>query len=268
MIQSVSDKGPGLTVGSKSTLIVAALLTVAWLAFSYHFLAARFPCESVFVVSCINKASDWGDFFAGAFSPLAFVWLVVAVILQSMELKAQRHELALTRGEFQESRAVAQAQTEESKRQAEFIGEQTEILRNQHQQAMRDSALVQFDASIEVLAARLISYDHCWDFTYHGEQFVKFRLPEYADQSDRRIIIGASQALRSALRHAAEKASGPAGSLRASYPNDFLKVYRSLVNSIETAKLLDGAAQQLASDLEMEDLQKNMDALMAASGNL
>lgn len=268
MTDLTNDKAPGLTVSSKLTIIIATLVTVFWLVISCYFLAARFPCNSVILVSCITKTSDWGDFFAGAFSPLAFVWLVVAVILQSMELKAQRHELALTRCEFRQTRAVAEAQAEESKRQAEFIGEQTAMLREQQSQAMRNDALEQFNASIEVLAARIINYDHCWDFTQNGEAFVRFRLRQYADHSDRRIIIGASQELRSALREASKKASGSVGSLKATYHHDFLKVYRSLLNSVETAKLLDGAARQLANDLEIEDLQKNMDILMSASGNL
>jgi hypothetical protein len=34
--------------------------------------------------------NEFGDFLAGAFAPLAFLWLVLAVILQSAELKDQR----------------------------------------------------------------------------------------------------------------------------------------------------------------------------------
>lgn len=34
-----------------------------------------------------------GDYLAGAFAPLAFIWLVVTVLLQSFELRAQRDEM-------------------------------------------------------------------------------------------------------------------------------------------------------------------------------
>lgn len=63
-----------------------------------------------------------GDTFAGAFAPVAFVWLVTAVFLQRNELAAQRQEL-------RESRAVAGAQVEETRKNVQFIAQQTEILR-------------------------------------------------------------------------------------------------------------------------------------------
>lgn len=71
--------------------------------------------------------NEVGDFLAGAFAPLAFLWLVVAVFVQAQELSAQREELRLTRLEFQENRKVTSAQAEEARRQAEFIGTQTQI---------------------------------------------------------------------------------------------------------------------------------------------
>lgn len=64
-------------------------------------------------------ANEIGDFLAGAFAPLAFFWLVVTVLVQSQELKAQRHELQLTRAEFAATREVAKAQAAEAKKQAE-----------------------------------------------------------------------------------------------------------------------------------------------------
>ncbi|MGN7773537.1 hypothetical protein [Phyllobacterium sp. 22552] len=64
-----------------------------------------FPCLS---------ANELGDLVAGVFAPLAFLWLVAAVLVQSQELQEQRKELALTReemklqrGEFEQSRLVA-----------------------------------------------------------------------------------------------------------------------------------------------------------------
>jgi len=263
------DRSFERSAASAVLIIVAFCLSASWLALAYRFLVHQFPCDSLLLVSCIKQTSDWGDFFAGAFSPLAFIWLVLAVILQSMELKAQRHELALTRLEYRESRAVAQVQSEESARQAEFIGQQTKILQRQEKLRLQENALAQFNAALEVLAARLVNYDHCWDFTLQAKTVIKVRLATYASQSDRRIVIGTSQEVRTAIREAlASLPSTNAGAkLRATYPHDYLKVYRSLLNCVETAKILEGAAQQLARDLEMDDLQKNMETLMGASGN-
>lgn len=74
-----------------------------------------------------------GDTFAGAFAPVAFVWLVAAVLLQRSELAAQRQEL-------RESRKVAMQQVEESRKNVEYIGEQTGILRDQRDEAVAQSA--------------------------------------------------------------------------------------------------------------------------------
>ena len=44
-----------------------------------------------------SSFSDIGDFLSGAFAPLAFFWLVVAVLLQTAELGLQREELRQSR---------------------------------------------------------------------------------------------------------------------------------------------------------------------------
>lgn len=62
-----------------------------------------------------------GDFLAGAFAPVAFLWLFIATMVQSQELALQRKELALTRREFEENREVMKAQSD-------FIGQQTKML--------------------------------------------------------------------------------------------------------------------------------------------
>lgn len=75
--------------------------------------------------------NELGDFLAGVFAPLAFLWFVVAVFIQAQELAAQRRELALTREEFEQNRQVAKEQANEAKRTAEFIGSQTDILEDE-----------------------------------------------------------------------------------------------------------------------------------------
>ena len=46
-----------------------------------------------------------GGFSQGVFAPLAFLWLIIATILQSRELKLQREQLALTRHEMEAATA-------------------------------------------------------------------------------------------------------------------------------------------------------------------
>lgn len=81
--------------------------------------------------------NELGDFLAGAAAPVAFLWLVGAVIIQSHELSAQREELRQAREQMGQ-------QIAESKAATEFIGQQTEILKKEQQQrewASADAAL-------------------------------------------------------------------------------------------------------------------------------
>lgn len=43
------------------------------------------------------KLSEIGDYLAGAFSPLAFLWLVIGYLMQSKELSMNREELKISR---------------------------------------------------------------------------------------------------------------------------------------------------------------------------
>lgn len=74
------------------------------------------------------QLNTFGDFLAGIFAPLAFLWLFIATMVQSQELALQRQELKLTRHEFELSREVAKQQAEEARSQAQFIGQQTAML--------------------------------------------------------------------------------------------------------------------------------------------
>lgn len=88
-------------------------------------------------LSCLEP-NALGDTFAGAFAPVAFVWLVAAVLLQRAELRAQRQELSLTRQEFKltrqevtAQRTAMEEQVEESRRNVQFVEEQTAILKEE-----------------------------------------------------------------------------------------------------------------------------------------
>lgn len=107
---------------------VAVAVTAIWFVYA---IALTIPqvvnCSSVWKIvdpfgwfptveedgfKCLDL-NEFGDFLAGSFAPLAFLWLVVAVFVQSAELKEQR--LALV------------AQLEESQRQTSFhLAEQAE----------------------------------------------------------------------------------------------------------------------------------------------
>lgn len=64
------------------------------------------------------KLNSLGDFLAGVFAPIAFVWLAVTVLIQSNELRSQREELQLSREEYALTRAVVEEQAKTAKKQS------------------------------------------------------------------------------------------------------------------------------------------------------
>lgn len=66
-----------------------------------------------------SPPNEFGDALAGIFAPLAFLWLVVTVLLQSRELALQREELRSTTQELHRSAKQHEKQSEILLAQAE-----------------------------------------------------------------------------------------------------------------------------------------------------
>lgn len=119
---------------------LASAVTIGWIALFGVLLHRSTTCpgSAIWVqLSCLS-ANELGDLLAGAFAPVAFLWLVAAVFLQKSELEAQRQEL-------RESREVATQQVVEARRNVAFIEEQTAIL----EQSRKREEMAFVDASIE-----------------------------------------------------------------------------------------------------------------------
>ena len=152
----------GVPIGSKLTLWIASVGTVLWLAGCVVLL--RIKCDNGLACMAPN---EWGDFTAGAFSTLAFIWLAVAVILQSIELREQRKELALTREEFELQREVMTEQANEAKRQANLLSAQTEILREDNNDRRKMALVEQFDGTIAEIQSMLVAADTMLIVAHH-----------------------------------------------------------------------------------------------------
>lgn len=61
-------------------------------------------CQNKFKIFLNSPPNEIGDTLAGIAGALAFLWIIVTVLLQSQELKAQRNELALQRNELELNR--------------------------------------------------------------------------------------------------------------------------------------------------------------------
>lgn len=117
------------------------LIAAAWIGYFAHPPMDDLSCKGTF--ACLT-ASEWGDYLAGVFAPIAFVWLVVTVWIQSDELREQRVELALTRKEFELNRAVMEEQAKEARRQAEYVAMQTSLLDDEANARKADAHLASF----------------------------------------------------------------------------------------------------------------------------
>ncbi|WFE92316.1 hypothetical protein K1718_13405 [Roseibium porphyridii] len=85
-------------------------------------------------------ANELGDFLAGFFAPLAFIWLAAAVYIQSQELAEQRKELRLTRDVAEEAKEATKAQAEEARRSGNYFNLQTELMKEQKEREEKEVA--------------------------------------------------------------------------------------------------------------------------------
>lgn len=139
--------------GARPILLAFTVLSILWIVGSGIATTHTQPCGGALAASfwqsyfsCLPP-NALGDFLAGTFAPLAFLWLVATVLIQSAELKEQRKELQLTRLEFEQNRKVMEAQVEESRRQAEYIATQTQVMIRQ------EKAIAEADSDKELTSA-------------------------------------------------------------------------------------------------------------------
>jgi len=97
-----------------------------------------------------KELNSLGDFLAGLFAPVAFLWLIVTVFLQ-------KQELSLTRNEMIEQRKATQKQANEAEAHKKFIEQQTNIMKQQAELAAttyaKDRKLQLFDRRMDVYEA-------------------------------------------------------------------------------------------------------------------
>lgn len=124
------------------SLIVGQILTVVWVFVVGIYAYCRSEKFSELEPNAV------GDFIAGAAAPLAFLWLVVAVFLQKVELGLQRTEL-------KESREAQQRQANET---AELVNESKRsgqlALQTKKEQQWRDDE-ARLDRLIDALGQRV-----------------------------------------------------------------------------------------------------------------
>ncbi len=128
----------------------ATVVSVVWIgACLWLFTTAKSSCAAEGIehlsqrISCLAP-NELGDFLAGAFAPLAFLWLFVAVLLQRDELAAQRQEL-------RDNREVSKQQADEARKSANYLHEQAEILKKQRKSEEESQAQADLISLVKTL---------------------------------------------------------------------------------------------------------------------
>ncbi len=91
----------------------AYIVTVAWLGVAAYLLLSNSAAAEKMT------PNEWGDFLAGAFAPLAFLWLVVGYMQQGEELRLSTEALRLQAEELKNSVEQQRALVEVSRQQVE-----------------------------------------------------------------------------------------------------------------------------------------------------
>ncbi len=82
-----------------------------------------------------TKLNNLGDFLAGVFAPIAFIWVAVAVFIQSRELSLQRDEMGLMLDEYKRNGDILDQQAKTAQDQADTAWQQHAAIMSQNRLA-------------------------------------------------------------------------------------------------------------------------------------
>lgn len=144
------------------TIWVLSTMSFAYIGIVYFLIRETQTCNNVAIsanwfkgfwdqyLGC-RSVNELGDTLAGAFAPVAFLWLMGAVFIQSQELKAQREELDETQEVMRAQLQVSLQQVEETKASTELFKKQTEILEKEQRLREQKEADSDFDQRLSAL---------------------------------------------------------------------------------------------------------------------
>lgn len=115
---------------------LGVFLTVAWLLT----MALLFYWSETQAIRM--KPNEWGDFFAGVFAPLAFLWLVLGYLQQGEELRLSTAALRLQADELKNSVAQQRELVQVTKLQLDAEREKLVYERDQREAAAKPSLLI------------------------------------------------------------------------------------------------------------------------------
>lgn len=132
-------------IKKKSLIFVGAELTLL------YFMIFGFICFHYVDYSKKLSLNELGDLLAGAFAPLAFMWMVITILMQGKELRLQREELGLQRQEL----ANSSGQLE---RQSNVMESQQALVQGESQLKEIEDKLIDFNEML--VGMRLLDPDY------------------------------------------------------------------------------------------------------------
>jgi hypothetical protein len=102
--------------------------TVGIILSAVYLIVAALILQENWALAKQMKPNEWGDFLAGVFAPLAFLWLVLGYFQQGDELRLNTEALKLQAEELRHQVAETKALVRESARSAEHQEAQFELL--------------------------------------------------------------------------------------------------------------------------------------------
>ncbi|MEQ8326523.1 MAG: hypothetical protein RLO08_13185 [Parvibaculaceae bacterium] len=263
MAQDLEEGGSGVEMLRK-----VKIGTGVWLAAAVLLLLfVAEPCGNRSAANCLlnlwhnqvgcMEANEIGDFLAGVFAPLAFLWLIAAVFLQREELSAQRKEL-------RDSRAVAQQHVEEARKNVQFIGEQTKMLSEERTQALQtyadhqiDQCILQIDSLFSRIAGHVLA-----TYVASGTKNRMFPIKKKEEESSAQYIMSSIANFDSSVKKhfCAENFIGLKKLQNIEVKKNFTAKLDAVVSAIEEInKVIDGASPSKrlqVSSLEFERMIK------------
>jgi hypothetical protein len=154
---------------TKKSIIIGVLsgISLAYIGIVYLLIIETAACDQVAIsanwfkgfwdqyLGC-RSVNELGDTLAGVFAPVAFLWLMGAVFIQSQELKAQREELDETQEVMRAQLVVAKQQVEETKASTALFRKQTEILEDEQHSRKCAEADKSFDFMLEKVKTYIV----------------------------------------------------------------------------------------------------------------
>ncbi|MVO15371.1 hypothetical protein [Parasedimentitalea huanghaiensis] len=141
-----------LKVGRALTKIFLALI-VLLAVLPQHTVAGGWDIR--IVAFLLSPPNEIGDTFAGIAGVLAFLWIIITVWLQSIELREQREVLTLQKDEMELQREATQDM-------AKAMAAQARVFEDEQSQRREQRAKELFQQKVETLSQYLLSPEFSW----------------------------------------------------------------------------------------------------------